>query len=50
MNNNINAYLKLVRWAERRYTVNGLLPTKHGDNLLPFARIEARAWNKYMAS
>ncbi len=42
-------YLRIVRWAERRYTRDGRLPTFRASQPTAFTRIESAAWAKYMA-
>jgi hypothetical protein len=41
-------YLRLVRWAARRYTENGLLRVSVGGKPTRFARIEKAAARKYL--
>ena len=44
-------YLQVVRWAERRYSVNAgrvLLVTHIGVNPTAYTRIERAAWNRYI--
>lgn len=50
--NPVDRYLKIVRWAERRYqklgvAVFGKTPTPAGDRLRKLNRIEEMAFNKY---
>lgn len=42
-------YLRICRWAARRYTVGDSLPVYIGDHPAPYTRIEQAAWRKYMA-
>jgi hypothetical protein len=41
-------YVKVVRWAARRYTENGLLRVSVGGKPTRFARIEKAAARKYL--
>lgn len=41
-------YLKIVRWAERRYTRDGKLVVMEGNKPSRFTRIEIAAWKKYV--
>lgn len=43
-----NRYLKIVRWAERRYTRDGKLVVMEGNKPSRFTRIEIAAWKKYV--
>jgi len=45
----ITKYLKLVRWAGRRYTVNGWLIAMVGNSPTRYEQIARAAWQKYMA-
>ena len=49
INSNADRYLKIVRWAERRYTINGRLVLRVGGIPTVFTRIEMAAWQRYMA-
>jgi hypothetical protein len=47
---NASRYLKIVRWAAKRYTDrDGYITTHTGLNPAPYARIEVAAWNRYMS-
>lgn len=42
-------YLSLTTWARARYSRNGVLIVRTGGQPAPYARIEAAAWQRYMA-
>ena len=42
-------YLRLVRWAARRYRENGLLALERGGRPSAYTRIERAAWRRYVA-
>jgi hypothetical protein len=44
---NQTKYLRLVRWAERRYREGPALRTKVGGKPTRYTLIEAAAWRKY---
>ena len=46
---NTNRYLKLMLWAKKRYTVNGIITLTVGFTKAEYLRIEEIAWIKYMA-
>lgn len=41
-------YLRLARWAARRYTRAGVLPLLDRNRPTPYARIEQAAWDRYL--
>lgn len=41
-------YLRLVKWAQDRYTVNGILVISHGLNPSIYTRIERAAAKKFL--
>ena len=43
-------YLRLVRWARNRYTVEGWMIISSCGIPSTYSRIEAGAWNKYLAA
>lgn len=46
---NVDRYLKIVAWANRRYTVNGYRVLAVGGVPGVSVRIERAAWSRYMA-
>lgn len=42
-------YLKICRWSQRRYGLNGCLVITQGGQPTRYSRIEALAWSRYMA-
>lgn len=47
---NRDRYLKIVEWARRRYTRNGVLITYIGTTPSRYTEIEGMAWTKYIFS
>ena len=46
---NASRYLKIVRWAAKRYTdEDGYISHSIGWTATPYKRIEIAAWNRYM--
>jgi len=41
-------YLRIVRWAEARYTADGILVISRGNVPSVFKRIEYLAWDRYV--
>jgi hypothetical protein len=41
-------YLRIVRWAEERYTADGVLVMSRGNVPSVFKRIEYLAWDRYV--
>jgi hypothetical protein len=41
-------YLRIVRWAEARYTADGILVMSRGNVPSVFKRIEYLAWDRYV--
>ena len=41
-------YLRLARWAARRYTRAGVLLFVDHNRPTPYARIEQAAWDRYL--
>lgn len=47
--NNVDRYLKIVRWAAERYRdENGFLPLRKGGAPLAYLRIEAAAFARHI--
>ena len=46
----VEKYLRIVKWARRRYTINGALTISMGGNPSIYARIERAAWNRHMSA
>ena len=44
----VDRYLAVVRWAQRRYTVNGFYVVSIGGAPSRYSLIERAAWNRYM--
>ncbi|HET7675652.1 MAG TPA: hypothetical protein VFL54_09045 [Gammaproteobacteria bacterium] len=45
---NINAYLRLARWAKRRYARDGYIALDVGGEPTLYSRIESAAARKYL--
>lgn len=45
----IDRYLKIVMWAQRRYSVNGCLPIRYQNRPTIYSRIEDLAAERYIA-
>lgn len=46
---NVDRYLKLVKWARKRYTTDRMLTLYRGNVPTAYTLIEAAAWEKYIA-
>jgi hypothetical protein len=47
---NVDRYLRLMKWAAKRYTDRDDYITTHiGLNPAPYTSIEIAAWNRYMS-
>ena len=44
---NADKFLKICKWASKRYAVNGLTPIYVGGEPSVYKRIESAAWSKY---
>ncbi len=42
-------YLRITRWARKRYEIKGILLIATGENWSKYSIIEVMAWNKYLA-
>ena len=47
-NEAIDRYLKIARWAQRRYTKSGWLGIRIGERLSRYSKIERMAFDRYM--
>ena len=47
VNESVDQYLRIVRWAADRYTVRGFLPVSRGPRWSRYSRIEQAAWNRH---
>lgn len=45
---NVDRYLRIVRWARSRYTLDGVLAVSVGGLPSAYSRIERAAWDRYM--
>jgi len=44
----IDRYMRLMKWAAARYSQHGRLPLSRGNTLLAFTRLERAAARRYL--